>query len=124
MQVSLWTERKGFGATFVKIQPENGVIFISLTSNSCYEHQITKERQSCLPILSAGGILADEMGLGKTLTMLVAIVLSADEAFCFNGSAPGASAIEEPLQPTKATLVITPSLGESCNILRWGDRDD
>jgi SNF2 family DNA or RNA helicase len=71
-----------------------------------------------MPVLPAGGILADDMGLGKTLTMLSAIVLSAEEAFCFNGSTPGASIVEDCLQSTKATLIIVPSVREFCNAAR------
>lgn len=78
---------------------------------------MTSQCQPELPIISAGGILADDMGLGKTLTMLGAIVLSADEAFCYNGFTPTTSVLNELPQPTMATLVIVPSVREfSCTV--------
>lgn len=78
---------------------------------------MTNQFQPDLPSISAGGILADDMGLGKTLTMLSAIVLSANEAFCFDESTPIASVLNEPLHPTIATLVIVPSVRQfTCTV--------
>jgi SNF2 family DNA or RNA helicase len=85
---------------------------------------MTNQYQPDLPMISAGGILADDMGLGKTLTMLSAIVLSANEAFCFNESTPTASVLNELLQPTIATLVIVPSVREFSCIVHNGQEDN
>ena len=74
-------------------------------------------------MISAGGILADDMGLGKTLTMLSAIVLSADEAFYFNESNLTASDRNKLLQPTIATLVIVPSIREFDCTVHNGQED-
>jgi SNF2 family DNA or RNA helicase len=75
-------------------------------------------------MISAGGILADDMGLGKTLTMLSAIVLSANEAFCFNESTPTAPVLNGLLQPTIATLVIVPSVREFSRTVHNGQEDN
>jgi SNF2 family DNA or RNA helicase len=64
-----------------------------------------------MPIETGGGILADDMGLGKTLTMLSAIIRTADEA---NAFACGHNhslnlTVEHALIPSRATLVVVPS---------------
>lgn len=113
IQASLWRESEELGSRFVNIRRSSPL----LTKCSGFKHQMTNEFQPDLPMISAGGILADDMGLGKTLTMLSAIVLSADEAFCLNEFTPTASVLNELLQPTMATLVIVPSVREfSCTV--------
>jgi SNF2 family DNA or RNA helicase len=64
-----------------------------------------------MPVETGGGILADEMGLGKTLTMLSAIIRTADEAKVFACSLQNGAnlSIEHTLIPSRATLVVVPS---------------
>ena len=64
-----------------------------------------------MPVETGGGILADEMGLGKTLTMLSAIIRTADEAKAFACSFQNGAhlSVEHTLIPSRATLVVVPS---------------
>ena len=60
---------------------------------------------------TGGGILADEMGLGKTLTMLAAMIRTADEAraFALNTYPSIHLDTEHTLIRSRATLVVVPS---------------
>jgi SNF2 family DNA or RNA helicase len=63
------------------------------------------------PVETGGGILSDEMGLGKTLTMLAAMIHSAEEAraFAINAYHVVSLGTEHALIPSRATLVVVPS---------------
>ena len=62
---------------------------------------------------SLGGILADDMGLGKTLSILAVIVTSIRHALHFAVSGTrGPSTLWRSMIPSKATLVIVPSVRE------------
>jgi SNF2 family DNA or RNA helicase len=64
-----------------------------------------------MPTETGGGILADEMGLGKTLTMLSAIIRTADEAKAFesDGSNRMHLSAEHASICSRATLIVVPS---------------
>jgi SNF2 family DNA or RNA helicase len=87
--------------------------------DSRYTHIITGCEKYETPIETGGGILADEMGLGKTLTMLSAIIRTADEAMAFETNIYNdvhLSAEHTPI-PSRATLVVVPSPCESFKTL-------
>jgi SNF2 family DNA or RNA helicase len=87
--------------------------------DSRYTHVITGCEKHEKPIETGGGILADEMGLGKTLTMLSAIIGTADEAKAFASniySDVHLSAEHAPI-PSRATLVVVPSPCKSFRVL-------
>ncbi|KAH0538029.1 hypothetical protein FGG08_005341 [Glutinoglossum americanum] len=79
--------------------------------STSYTHVITGCEENEIPIETGGGILADEMGLGKTLTMLSAIIRTADEAkaFAFSFQDDAHLSVEHTLIPSRATLVVVPS---------------
>jgi SNF2 family DNA or RNA helicase len=82
-----------------------------LTTESRYTHVTTNCKMSQKPVETGGGILSDEMGLGKTLTMLAAMIHSAEDARAFamktyHGMSLGT---EHALITSRATLVIIPS---------------
>ena len=72
---------------------------------------ITNFNTSQKPVETGGGILSDEMGLGKTLTMLAAMIHSAEDAraFAMNTHHGVSLGTEHALIPSRATLVIVPS---------------
>lgn len=74
-------------------------------------HSITGFEKNEIPIETGGGILADEMGLGKTLTMLSAIIRTADDAKSYALSMPDNThlTVGNTLIPSRATLVVVPS---------------
>ncbi len=76
-----------------------------------YIHSITGLEKNETPKEIGGGILADEMGLGKTLTILSAIIRTANEAKSFALSTPNATllTVENSLVASRATLVVVPS---------------
>jgi SWI/SNF-related matrix-associated actin-dependent regulator of chromatin subfamily A3 len=78
---------------------------------SRFVHAITSCEKSQKPVEVGGGIVADEMGLGKTLTMLSAIIQTADEAKVFGSSAYQGvhSGKEHSLIPSRAKFVVVPS---------------
>jgi len=86
--------------------------------NSRYTHKITGCEKYERPIETGGGILADEMGLGKTLTMLSAIIRTADEAkaFASNTYNDVHLSAEHASIPSRATLVVVPSPCKSFQI--------
>lgn len=59
--------------------------------------------------IALGGIFADVMGLGKTLTTLVSILRSSEDASKFARAGTG---LAGEIMPTKATLVVVPSVRE------------
>ena len=76
-----------------------------------FTHIITGLDTREMPNEIGGGILADEMGLGKTLTMLSAIIGTADKAKRFADTTQRDTNLdlEQDLAFSPATLVIVPS---------------
>jgi SNF2 family DNA or RNA helicase len=60
---------------------------------------------------TGGGILADDMGLGKTLTMLSAMVMTADAAMTFASKTNECMDLDRQHGPvlSRATLVVVSS---------------
>ncbi|TVY44221.1 DNA repair protein [Lachnellula occidentalis] len=79
--------------------------------STSYTHVITGCQKDEKTIEAGGGILADEMGLGKTLTMLSAIIGTADKAKVFERKSQlDADLIKEHISiSSRATLVIVPN---------------
>lgn len=63
-----------------------------------------------------GGLIADVMGLGKTLTILASILHSAENAYNFSKFGHPMTALNNGAIPTKATLVVVPSIRKSTKI--------
>lgn len=63
-----------------------------------------------------GGLIADVMGLGKTLTILASILHSPEKAYDFNHFGHPMTAPSDGSIPTKATLVVVPSIRKSTKI--------
>ena len=65
-----------------------------------------------IPCFSTGGILADAMGLGKTLTILSAIVSTANHAKRFSTGRDASAGAGDLQLRTRATLVVVTSMRE------------
>jgi hypothetical protein len=81
---------------------------------------ITGCKRSEKPNEIGGGILADDVGLGKTLTMLSAIIRTADEAKAFSDHSlmDCTSSIEVKLVCSRATLAMVPTPCKSFEYLK------
>lgn len=79
--------------------------------DTLFKHIITETEKHGIPVETGGGILADDMGLGKTLTMLSAIIRTADDAKEFAGDASSRIHLsaEHTSIRSRATLVVVPS---------------
>ncbi|PVI03078.1 hypothetical protein DM02DRAFT_588373 [Periconia macrospinosa] len=77
---------------------------------SCYRHVVLGIKKPFRPNENFGGIIADEMGLGKTLSMLSAVALSLESAKHFSTKWPLRPEPQMNKTPTRATLIIVPSL--------------
>lgn len=75
-----------------------------------YRHSITAAERRERPTEPASGILADDMGLGKTLSSIALISASLGRSRAFAVESDAEPCSHGTLTPTKATLVVVPSL--------------
>lgn len=101
---------------------EDGVRFILMRENDLCCSRLSQNVMHVTGIESPpgdamqskfGGLVADVMGIGKTLTMLISILHTASKAQDFQLFRNPTSAPKFERTPTKATLVITPSVRKS-----------